>query len=72
MMDEREEQNPSTKAAERTFEMWRSSTSTNQNYIDEECEGRSNGGSTFYHFVHNFTTHLQSKNVKTKMYKTQF
>jgi hypothetical protein len=46
-------------------------TVTNQNLIQEEIKRRLNSGNTCYHSVQKLlSSHLQSKNVKIKIYKT--
>jgi hypothetical protein len=46
-------------------------TLTDQNCIHEEIRSRLNSGSACYHAVQNlFSTHLLSRNVKIKIYKT--
>jgi hypothetical protein len=44
---------------------------TNQNDIHDELKGRLNSGNAFYHTVQNLlSSHLISKNLKIKVYKT--
>jgi hypothetical protein len=46
-------------------------TVTNQNLIQEEIKRRLNSGNAFYHLVQNLlSSHLLSKNVKVRIYKT--
>jgi hypothetical protein len=46
-------------------------TLTDQNYIHEEIRSRQNSGNACYHAVQNFlSSHLLSRNVKIKIYKT--
>jgi hypothetical protein len=48
-------------------------TVTNQNLIQEESKRRSNSGNACYHSVQNLlSSHLPSKNVKVRIYKTNF
>jgi hypothetical protein len=46
-------------------------TVTNQNLIQEEIKRRLNSGNACYHSVHSLlSSHLLSKNVKIRIYKT--
>jgi hypothetical protein len=45
-------------------------TVTNQDFIQDEIKRRLNFGNACYHSVQNLSSHLLSKNVKVRMYKT--
>jgi hypothetical protein len=46
-------------------------TVTNQRLIQEEIKRRLNSGNACYHSVHNLlSSHLLSKNIKFRIYKT--
>jgi hypothetical protein len=69
-------QNRDIKIGNRSFEnvsqfMYLGTTVTNQNLIQEEIKRKLNSGNTCYHSVQNLlSSHLLSKNVKVRIYKT--
>jgi hypothetical protein len=70
------EQNYDIKTANRCFEnvahfRYLGTAATNQNAIQEEIRRRVNSGNVCYHSDQNLlSTHLLSKNVKIRIYKT--
>jgi hypothetical protein len=69
-------QTHSIKVANRSFEgvakfKYLGTTLTDQNCMQEEIKSRLDSGNTCYHSVHSLlSSHLLSKNVKVKIYKT--
>jgi hypothetical protein len=67
--------NRDTKEANRLFENvlqcdYFGTTLTNQNLIQEEIKRRLNSDNACYHLVQNLFSHLLSKDVKIRIYKT--
>jgi hypothetical protein len=66
----------SIKIGKRSFEdvakfKYLGTTLTDQNYMHEEIKSRLNSGNACYHSVQSFlSSHLLSKNIKVKIYKT--
>jgi hypothetical protein len=71
-------QNPDIKIANRSFEnisqfRYLGMVVANKNLIREEIKRRLNSGNACYHSVQNLlSSHLLSKNVKIRLYKTNF
>jgi hypothetical protein len=69
-------QNHSIKIANRSFESvakfkYLETTLTDQNCMQEDIKSRPNSGNACYHLVQSLlSSHLLSRNVKVKMYKT--
>jgi hypothetical protein len=74
--DQNAGQNQDIKIGNRSFENvsqfeYLGTTVTNQNFIQEEIKRRLNSGNACYHSVQNLRpSHLLSKNVKVRIYKT--